>query len=181
MDLQVVKDVVQIISNCLTGLGVLVAAVTVRVGLQSFVAQRGDKRAEHFLAMRRALEAEPTFWPVRDFVNDWWDAKERGCKSEDLPKLTEDAKLHRIRFMAAFEDVAFLVNSGQMRLPVAHYMFGYDVLRAWHCDALWGEPLRNDPTWKLLMDLVEKMERCGALDRKLGNLQANYAVSQLVL
>jgi hypothetical protein len=63
----------------------------------------------------------------------------------------------KMEFMAFFEDIAFLMNSGLIKKEVAFYMFGYDVITAYNNDIFWSEDFRKDKLWSLLTDFVNQM------------------------
>ena len=55
--------------------------------------------------------------------------------------------------------MALVVNSGLIKPEVAHYMFGYHIVRCWKSDAFWAGVNRQSPYWSLFRDFADQMSR----------------------
>jgi hypothetical protein len=63
-------------------------------------------------------------------------------------------------YLSFFEEVAFLVNSGLLKESVAHYMFGYNVIRCWESEDFWTRgAVRQSAYWSAFRDLAERMKK----------------------
>lgn len=137
--------------NLFSIFGVVVAAGALGKAVYEYTRQVAERRAQQFLVLRSTYTANPEFQRIISHL--YGDAD-----FSSIP-LTD-----RIQFMAFFEDIAFLVNSGLVRAEVASYMFGGDAIKAWTDDQFWPNDIREDPHWSLLRDFVQQMT---ALEERL--------------
>lgn len=129
-----------------TILGAVIALAALVKGVVEYGHQGAQKRAEHFLEMRKRLKENPIF-------------KEMCVLLEvDDPKLVEVPFKEKRDLAGFFEEVALLLNSGLIRLSVAHYMFGYYAIRCWKSNYFWSSLNRESDSWALLRDFVARME-----------------------
>ena len=61
-------------------------------------------------------------------------------------------------YLGFFEEIALMVNSGIIRIELAHYMFGYYAIRCWESDCFWGDVNRDSQYWVLFKEFVRKMK-----------------------
>ena len=62
-------------------------------------------------------------------------------------------------FLGLFEEVAIGLNSRLIKLPVAHYMFGYYAVRCWESKHFWSGVNRSSHYWVLFSDFAQRMKR----------------------
>ena len=118
-------------------------------GLFEYGKQRQDKRAQQFLELRRSFRENKKFQEITLYL----------LGDNDFSEFTDNDKFE---FMAFFEDIAFLMNSGLIKKEVAFYMFGYDAIAAWHNNNFWPKERRKDKYWSLLTDFVNQMKEAEA-------------------
>jgi hypothetical protein len=111
--------------NVATIVGVAIAALALVKGLYEYSQQGRQKRAEHFIAMRKRFKENAAFIELCDLLED-----------ED-PKLAQMPFKQKRDFLGFFEEVAIMVNSRLLRPEVAHYMFGYYIIDCWRSDSFW--------------------------------------------
>jgi len=75
------------------------------------------------------------------------------------PKLIAELFKNKLYYVGFFEEVALMVNSGLIKIEVAHYMFGYYAIRCWDNDYFWSDVNRETPYWALFRDFVAKMKK----------------------
>ena len=79
------------------------------------------------------------------------------CLDNDEAKLKDLPWKDKRDFLGFFEEVALMVNSRLIRLPVAHYMFGYYALLCWRSEKFWGDLERGSIYWALFRDFAERL------------------------
>lgn len=129
-----------------TIVGAVVAFVTLLKGVIEYTKQGAQKRAEHFIEMRKRLKENLTFKQICALTEG---------NDEQLKKLQFSDKRD---FLGFFEEVALMVNSGLIKKEVAHYMFGYYALRCWESDSFWMGVNRDSPYWALFKDFATQMK-----------------------
>jgi hypothetical protein len=110
MALSDIKDVATIV-------GAVIALLALIKGLVEYIKQGAQKRAEHFLTMRKRLKENDVFKHICELLE------------MDDPELINVPFKDKRDFLGLFEEVAIGMNSGLIRLAVAHYMFGYYAIR----------------------------------------------------
>ncbi len=104
----------------------------------------GSKRAKQFIDLRNYFRDHDGFQNIIEHLYG-------DNNFSSVPNHT------KIEFMAFFEDIAFLMNSGLLKKQVVFYMFGCDAIVAWSNDMFWNQTLRDDKFWSLLTDFVGQM------------------------
>ena len=140
----------EILRNLATISGII-TFVTALAGLAAFFYKvmfidRPDaalKRFDKFQQMRD-LRDDPEYERVNQFIYG---------RTNELPSLED-----RYAFMALFEQVALMVNSGLMKEEVVLYMFGYYAIKAYECQALWRDIDLDCPFWRLFKVYCERMK-----------------------
>lgn len=140
MTLEQAKDLAAIV-------GAVIALVTLVKGVVEYVHQGAQKRAEQFSAMRLRFKNDEQFKQICDLLET------------DSPGLVGIPFKDKRDFLGFFEEVALMLNSGILRAPVAHYMFGYYALRCADSDNFWSDVNRDSPYWSLFNDFVAQMRR----------------------
>jgi hypothetical protein len=127
-------------------LGAVLALAALVTGVVEYGHQGAQRRAEHFLEMRKRLKENSTFKEMCALleVND--------------PKLLEVPFKEKRDLVGFFEEVALLLNSGLLRLAVTHYMFGYYAILCWESDDFWSGLSRESDYWALFRDFVARMK-----------------------
>lgn len=126
-------------------IGVAVAAITlVKSGIE-YTHQGAQKRADKFADMRIRFKDDQSFKNICDLLE---------LDSSELVNIPFKDKRD---FLGFFEEIAMLVNSRLIRVPVAHYMFGYYAIRCWESKNFWYEVNRESAYWFLFRDFVKKM------------------------
>ncbi len=129
-------------------IGAAIALLAFVRGVIEYGHQGAQKRAAHFLEMRKRLKDDLRFAEICALLED------------DDPKLADIPFKERRDLLGLFEEVALLVNSGLIRVPVAHYMFGYYVIRCWESNHFWRDVNRDSIYWTLFQDFVVRMKTC---------------------
>lgn len=129
-------------------IGAAIALLALVRGLIEFRQQGAQKRAVHFLEMRKRLKEDTDFAEICALLE------------VDDRKLLEVPFKARRDLLGLFEEVALLVNSGLIRVPVAHYMFGYYAIRCWDSVHFWCDVNRDSDYWTLFRDFVIRMKAC---------------------
>src|SRR5688572_11619154 len=105
--------------------GTVVALCVLAKGVLEYAAQGAQKRAEQFFAIRGRLKDNQSLKEICDLLE------------LDDPGLAHVAFKDKRDFLGLFEEVTLLMNSGLIRKPVAHYMFGYYAIRCWESVNFW--------------------------------------------
>ncbi|WIL19438.1 DUF4760 domain-containing protein [Geothrix sp.] len=139
MALDTWKDIATI-GGTIIALGTLVKAVA------EYTIQGAQKRAEHFIALRKRFKENEEFLEL--------------CSLIDMndPKLAEMEFKSKRDLLGFFEEIALFVNSGLIRKQLAHYMFGYYALRCWECKYFWTNINRDSHYWALFRAFVMDMK-----------------------
>lgn len=135
------------IKEIATLISVVIALITLVKGFFEYVKQGTQKRAEHFLQMRKRFKENEIFRELASLIES---------KS---PKLKKESFKNKRDYLGFFEEIALMINSGLINDQVAHYMFGYYAIQCWHSDYFWGDVNRDSLYWALFKDFVLKMER----------------------
>ena len=126
--------------------GVVIALFTLAKGVYEYVRQGAQKRAEQFIEMRKRLKENDTF---RDLA---------ALLETNDPRLESVPYKDKRDYLGFFEEIALMVNSGLIRIELAHYMFGYYAIRCWESDHFWSDVNRDSQYWFLFKELVRKMK-----------------------
>ena len=130
--------------------GVVIALVTLVKGVVEYIKQGAQKRTELFLKMRDRYDK---FVGLCSLLAH----RDSAAAENEIRRLPFDIKRE---FLALYEEIALMTNSGLIRRNVAHYVFGYHAIQCWKCDAFWEDPLfdRESPYWGLFRNFAEEME-----------------------
>ena len=139
MDLTKLKDIATII-------GVAVGLFALVKGIFEYKRQGAQKRAEHFLQMRKRLKENETFKKIA------------GLLETDDNKLISIPFKEKRDYLGLFEEVAIMMNSNLIKKEVAHYMFGYYAIKCWDSDNFWNGVNRDSIYWKVFENFVYKMK-----------------------
>lgn len=134
------------IEHVATILGVVIALLALIKGLVEYIKQGAQKRAGHFLTMRKRLKENDVFKHICELLE------------RDAPELTDVQFKDKRDFLGLFEEVAIGMNSGLIKLSVAHYMFGYDAIRCWESEYFWNDVNRDSIYWIVFKDFVKQMK-----------------------
>ncbi|HEV3458257.1 MAG TPA: hypothetical protein VHG32_16985 [Thermoanaerobaculia bacterium] len=135
--------------------GALVALAALVRGVIEYSHQGAQKRAEHFLEMRKRFVENSVF---RDIC---------ALLETDAPQLRDVPFKEKRDLLGFFEEIALLMNSGLIRPQVAHYMFGYYAIRCSESNHFWVDVSRESIYWSLFRDFVQSMtEREGTFSFK---------------
>jgi hypothetical protein len=126
--------------------GVVIALLALIKGVYEYVKQGSQKRAEQFLDMRKRLKENDTFRELAALIE---------MNDPELLKVPFKDKLYYVGF---FEEIALMLNSGLIRVQVAHYMFGYYAIRCWDNEYFWSDMNRNTQYWTAFKDFVDRMK-----------------------
>jgi hypothetical protein len=98
--------------------------------------------------------------------------KTRDCGDLNSKRTTTSSSL--------FEEVTLLMNSGLIRKPVAHYMFGYYAIRCWESENFWSDVNRDSPYWAALRTFVDEMKNVEDGFEVQGVTSAESRLSQVI-
>lgn len=124
----------------------IIGIATLVKGVIEYTAQGAQKRAEQFLEMRKRLKDNATFKELCALLET------------DDPGLIAIPFKEKRDLLGFFEEVALMLNSGLIREPVAHYMFGYYAIRCWESNNFWSGVSRESTYWSLFRDFVKRMK-----------------------
>ena len=79
--------------------------------------------------------------------------------NEDNSALIDRPFKEKRELLGFFEEIALMVNSNLIRKHVAHYMFGYYVIRCWDSAYFWQNMERDSPYWALFKHFAEDMKK----------------------
>lgn len=139
LDLSTTKDLAIIA-------GSVFALTTFLVGVMEYARQSNQRRAEHFVQLRRRFLETPQFQEILRLL------------STDDPRLSHVPVQDRRNFGGFLEEVALMVNSRLIGRDVAHYMFGHYVLLAARSEHFWEGLDRSGTYWKLFHRFASEME-----------------------
>jgi hypothetical protein len=143
------------------GLSLVVAVGTFVKAVAEFRLQNRLKRFEKYQEMNKLYNESPNLTAFRDALRMGGDI------------LANYDVIEKYKFMAFYEDIAMMCQSGLMRIEVAAYLFGYDAREAS------GRPefvanlddVRNDPNWTLFWNFCNRLDACiAAFNRRVGAL-----------
>src|SRR5712691_9258806 len=100
--------------------GTVIALGALLNGVIEYGAQGAQKRAEQFFVIRKRLFENPTFTRVCTLLRKEAEEQATPAELQDLETCPFEDKFE---FLALFEEVALMMNSGLIREPVAHNMF----------------------------------------------------------
>jgi hypothetical protein len=128
--------------------GTAIALATLAKGVFEYGLQGAQKRAEQFMTMQKRFRDNPAFRELSSLIET------------DAIALQTVAFKDKRDFLAFFEEIALMMNTGIIRESVAHYMFGYYAIRCWESGHFWeGVPNKDSPYWSLFRDFVERMKQ----------------------
>jgi hypothetical protein len=137
----------ELVRNIATIIGVGVAALTLVKCVFEYARQGAQKRAEHFLEMRRRLKEPGKYERICTFLED------------DKQELADVPYIDKRDFLGFFEEIALMMNSGLIRKEVAHYMFGYYAIRCFESSYFWSNVEKNSIWWSLFINFASEMKR----------------------
>jgi hypothetical protein len=126
--------------------GVVIALFALAKGVYEYVRQGAQRRAEQFIEMRKRLKENDTFRELAALLET------------NNPKLESVPYKDKRDYLGFFEEIALMVNSGLIRVELAHYMFGYYAIRCWESDQFWSDVNRDSQYWVLFKEFVRKMK-----------------------
>ncbi|MBA2491984.1 MAG: hypothetical protein H0V34_09855 [Gammaproteobacteria bacterium] len=126
--------------------GVAIALGTLLKGVIEYSHQDAQKRAEHFLNMRKRLKDNSTLEELCALLE------------VDDPKLVDVPFKDKRSLLGFFEEISLMMNSGLIRKAVAHYMFGYYAIRCWDSKHFWCDIEKNSIYWTVFREFVEDMK-----------------------
>jgi hypothetical protein len=135
LNLSIYKDIATII-------GVIIAVITLILGLLEYARQGKQKRAEHFFNLRKKLKENPNFKKICALL-------ERD--DEELINIPFEEKRD---FLGLFEEVAIMKKSRLIKLEVTYYMFGYYAIKCWRSQHFWSSVNRDSLYWKIFKDFA---------------------------
>lgn len=138
-------DTLSIAKDAAIVLGTVIALVTFLSGGLEYVRQGHQARAAHFIQMRRRFLETPQYREILDLL------------ASDDPALRESSIQEKRNFVGFLEEVALMVNSGLIRLDVAHYMFGYYVLLCDQSENFWFGLNKQDLYWSVFRRFAATM------------------------
>jgi hypothetical protein len=130
------------------GLSLIVAVGTLVKAVVEFRLQNRLKRFEKYQQMNRFYTDDPTLTALRDALRTGGEV------------LATYDVIEKYKFMAFYEDIAMMCQSGLMRMEVAAYLFGYDARQASNLPEFVANlgDIRSDQNWALFWSF------CGRLD-----------------
>ena len=150
-----VADTLAIAKDTAIVLGTVIALVTFLSGGLEYVRQGHQARATHFIQMRRRFLETPQYREMLDLL------------ATDDVALRHASIQEKRNFVGFLEEVALMVNSGLIRLDVAHYMFGYYVLLCDASENFWYGLNKQDVYWSVFRRFASTMRDRSKVREKL--------------
>jgi hypothetical protein len=124
--------------------------LTLIAGVYSYRKRSKQKRIEYFITKRKEFDEEVRFKKILTGFHN--NNVMRAIPAED-----------KRYFLGFLEEIALLMNSKMIPLPIVHYMFGACVIKCWEDQAFWenlgGENEKNSDYWCLFRHFVEQMRK----------------------
>lgn len=127
------------------------ALATLIKGTLEYVKQGAQKRTELLLQMRDRWRK---FTPICELLDH------QGMK-EHMEELRLLPYREKLDFVGLYEEIALMTESGLIRRPVAHYVFGYHAIKCSKCDVFWNDTdglNRDSPNWRLFHAFAKRMQ-----------------------
>ncbi|MGI4734914.1 MAG: DUF4760 domain-containing protein [Janthinobacterium lividum] len=99
-------------------IALIVAWYTLRHTLEDYEKQSLEKRAKQYLDIRDRYQSNERYQAIVSQAH----------AAHDFSAFSHQ---ERVEYMAFFEDLQFLINSGLIKDDVIYYMFGADIIQAW--------------------------------------------------
>jgi hypothetical protein len=135
----------------------MVAAVAliwgVGQGLYGYWKQNRLARFEKYSALSKDWSEDKNVQKIKQLLED--DPEE---------ELLEIPYTEKEEFVAVFEEIALMLESGIIRIKIAYYMFGYYTLLCEKNQNFWQDMDRDSHYWTLFFRFAEKMK---AIERKV--------------
>jgi len=128
-------------------LGGIVGLLTLIKGVGEYSRQGAQKRAEHFIELRKRFQENSLFKEMCQELD------------EDPPALANRPFKEKRELLGFFEDIALMANSKLIREHVVHYMFGYYMIRCWESNNFWKNLNRDSKYWALFRHFAEEMKK----------------------
>ncbi len=139
--------------------GSIIALVTFLTGVLEYARQSHQRRAHHFVEMRRRFLETALFQEIIRLL------------ATDDPRLREIPVQDRRNFGGFLEEVALMVNSRLIPREVAHYMFGHYVLITEDSKHFWHGMDREGTYWQLFHRFAKQMRDMAAQKVDLDRLR----------
>ena len=111
------------------------------------------RNLQTFLDLESRYWSNPTFRQIIACLDDGTDES-----AETLQHIPLEDK---IMFLAYYEKIILMADSGVLRRDVVNYFFGYYAMAAWKNDDFWTPPAltRDDPYWGRYKTFCDDFER----------------------
>lgn len=136
------------LKNWATIIGVIVTIFVFFKGILEYSHQNAMRRLELFQSMRKRFEESAPIQRVREAL-----------ESEKEDSLAALSKKDKVDFLAFYEDLALMVDSGLMRSEIAQYWFSFYILMANDEQGFWADLDANLPYWKVVRQFATDMQR----------------------
>lgn len=151
-------------------IGAVIALLTFWKSVTEYIKQGTSKRAEQFLLMHSRFRENRDFQKICKMLM----AHDAGLR--DIPP-----PLEKDNFLAFYEELALLWNSGIFNDHVVYYTFGYYALECWRSKYFWHGLAKPDSpeglTWVHFRDFakkMEKLEKSGRGEEKESGLSSSW-------
>lgn len=133
-------------SSILQAFSLAIAAISLLLYVMEYSHQNRLKRFDKFQTIRLKLKQNETFLRICELLES------------DDPELTNLDYLSKHEFLGLYEEIALALNSKIINENVAHYMFGYYVIRCWDSDKFWSGINRDSYYWSLFRHFALTMK-----------------------
>lgn len=128
-------------------IGVVIAILTFWKTLDEYIKQGASKRAEQYLEMRNKLRGNQHFVRICNLLEN------------DDPQLRDIPLIEKDNFIAFYEDLILLWNSGIFSDHIVFYSFGYYALTCWRSENFWSSLNKYQQGWAYFREFVSRMEK----------------------
>lgn len=131
----------------------LISFLTFMIAYGEYRRQSKQKRSENLQAMRKRYDG------FQDLCALLEREKSECGRKEALVGLEKMSFQEKRSFLAFYEEIALMMNSGLIKRKIVHYMFGYYAIRCWESEIFWNNINRESAYWSLFKSFVEKMKK----------------------
>ncbi|MEK7275177.1 MAG: hypothetical protein AAB110_07960 [Candidatus Desantisbacteria bacterium] len=156
----------EVIKNIATTIAAIIGIFAFIKGLLEYIRQNTLKRIDLFLQIRTKFKSKELYFSK---LFDWLEIDDIKLKNnKDIYYEKEDITVYRIKYdiLGFFEEVALLVNSKVIKIEIAHYMFGYYIMKIFDSKHFWNDSEfnKNDYLWSLFVNFATRIKE---FDNKL--------------
>lgn len=118
-----------------------------------YIKQGKLKRAESFSNLKLQLWQNPAYKRIVELLVS------KEATEQTMSALRDIDIQDKYAFLAFYEEIALMLNSGLIGEDIAHYMFGYIAIACYDSEGFWSDEDKNDLYWSLFSDFALRIKR----------------------